>query len=129
MTKQLVNIDLSTGTQVFSNEAEFASFINALNTAGSSMEQIYQYVTSLMSAGVIISQKHHRNVNEDGTLFTVSKIFASEEAALNYREWLVEGDGKDLIVQWMQPLGWSFTNISVRPLTEEEFDAIAAELN
>ena len=121
MTKHLANIVLSTGTQVFSTEAEYTSFITALSTTGSPMEQIEQYNNGLVLNGTIISQKHHRIESDE---FLVSKIFNSEESALSYKDWLVTGLGKSLTSQWMEPIGWSFQMITIRPLTEDEFNAM-----
>lgn len=126
MAKQLFNAIIHTGTQVFSDEAEYTSFLNGLNTSGSPMEQMEQYVQSLISAGDIVKQKHHKTLTGSVSTFTTSKIFASEDAASSYLEWLGQGEGKSLALQWMQPLGWTFVSIFCRPLGDEEYAAIAA---
>ena len=127
MANYLLNINISTGSQVFDDEAEYTAFLDGLLTPGSPMEQITQHIGALRASGDLIAQKHHKSTSSP-SIFIISKVFASEEAALTYKFWLEVGPGKSLMAQWMQPLGWSFTQMIHRALSDSEFEAIAATL-
>lgn len=128
MAKQLFNAVIHTGTQVFSDDNEYTSFLSGLGTPGSPMAQIEQHVLTLMTSGDIITQNHRKTLTGNVSTFTTSKIFASEQAASDYLQWITEGEGKTLTLQWMQPLGWTFVNISNRPLSDEEYAALASTI-
>lgn len=127
MANYLLNINISTGEQVFANEAEYSAFLEGLLTPGSPMEQIKQHIDALLASGDLIVQKHHKSTFSP-SVFVASKIFTSEEAALTYKFWLEVGPGKNLTRQWMDPLGWSFVSMIHRALSDSEFEAIAATL-
>ncbi len=122
MSKPVLVIKSLTGPQTFTTSAEYSDFTNALINVNPHLTSIKEYNDNLKQSQILLLQEH--TINEEDNSITTSKTFATEEAALSYKEWITQGEGKLLTDAYFDPLGWSITNTVITYMTDEQYETL-----
>ena len=129
MSKHVHVIEVSTGQHNFATNADLFSFLDSFKDVYPSYyNPLEAKISSMRQEGSLLSSKIEL-VAPFENVFRSSKVFTTIQKAVEYNDWIIEGDGFIHFSYICDGLGWSVNNTQFVVITEERWNEIQQEIN
>lgn len=129
MSKHVHVIEVNTGQHNFTTNNDLSVFLDSFKDVyPSQYNTILGKIDSMRQEGSLLSSKIEIFLPYEN-VFKSSKIFNTIEKAVEYNDWILEGDGHLAFSYICDGLGWALSNTTFVVISEERWNEIQQEVN